>query len=853
MHPQKGVPFSKRARGYTVHMILKSRFITIAFLLVVGLTARTQVRVSRENTAAEPPSADFVEARRLFAEQSLDEAVIATKRGLALSPRSVAGLNLLGAIYHQQGKYEEAVATFHEALTIDPQSVDTLVNLATSFAAQNKTELASDELRKALRLQPANKTANCNLATLLLDQNRPKEALPLVARISAPDRPARLLSVRAYLEAGMIPAGLAAAEKLSRDSAKDTKTHFSLGVLLASHRQYLQATYEFEKANALQPGDFDILHDLGQAYFLSGQLPKAQEVLSQALRLQPESAETLYLLAETAAEMRKEVDALELLVRARKIAPNNTNILFLMARLSMKQSFFEDAIELLNDGLKIDPQRADFHAALGESYFTVGKVDKALQEFKTLISMDPSPRSYDFMGLCYRHLGQYGESKRYLRQSLRADPNNLPALFNLGFIARKEGDSAQAEQYLKKVLSVDKDYPEALFELGSLKMEEKKYDEAVRLLRRFVEVSPNPAQGYYKLALSERNLHQVDAAERDINVFKTLSKSPQPAPYPLQHFFDYLERRSKLSSEQQTESDIRELEIEVQQHPDRPRSLFLLAESFLKLGRSHEAMEVIQRLDEASGGDFRTELNTGVMLGRFHLYPEAVRYFQAAIKANPASDDAKYDLAETYFQRGNYEDALQSLLQVSPDGQKEGSYLGLVGDVYSRLGRNREALQSLQQAVASAPDNDQYYVSLVLTEMRVGEFEQAEQTARNGIARIPDSGELYWAAGVLAAVRGDGQNAENFLKKASELNPSRETALATLGVFYYEAGRIGDAREVLKRCVEMFPQGILDFQKINAVLDAASNSGERKQSNEISPEARRNFYELALTMRDQEQ
>ena len=799
------------------------------------------------------PADAFKQASELLAAGSLDQALALTKQALSQSPHSVVGLNLLGMIYNQQGNYQEAVAQFQQALTINPNSVDTLVNLGTSLAAQNKNDLAEQSLKKALRLQPGNKTAIYNLATVLLSQKRPEESLSYLQRIPSPDQSARLLAIRAYLDAEMVASGMAAVKKLSQAFPKDTRIHFSLGLLLASHRQYRQAAYEFEQADALQPGNFDILHDLGQAYFLSGELSKAQETLNQALRLQPDSADTLYLLAETAAGLHKEVDALDLLVRARKIAPSNTNILFLMAELSMKQSFFEDAIEVLNEGLRINPRRADFHAALGESYFTVGKVDKALQEFRTLISLDPSPRSFVFMGLCYRHLGQYDEAKHYLKQSLSSDPNNLPALFNLGFIARKEGDYPQAEQYLQRAVRLDKDYPEALFELGSLKMDLKKYDEAVPWLRHFVEVSPSPAQGYYKLALSERNLHQSNAAERDMNVFKTLSKSPQPAPYPLQHFFDYLERRSTLTAEQQNETDLRELQAEVQQHPDRPRSLYLMAESLLKLGHTNEAMQVLQRLDAVSGGDFRTELNTGVLLGRFHLYAEAIRYFQAALKMNPSSDDAKYNLAEAYFQGGNYEDALQLLLQVSPDGQRESSYLGLLGDVYARLGRYGDASRSLRQAIVAAPDNDQYHASLALVQLRAGDLENADRAVRSGLARIPDSGFLYWIAGIVAVVHGHESHAENLLKKASELSPSREAVAATLGIFYYEEGRFSEAREVLRRCMEMFPQGTLDFEKINAVLDAAATSGVRKPSGDISPEARKEFYELALAMRDQEQ
>ncbi len=774
------------------------------------------------------PADAFKQAKRSLAQGQLDQALSEAKLGLARAPRSVVGLNLLGVIYNQQGKYEEAAMQFQQALAIAPNSVETLVNLANSLAAQNKPELAELTLKKALRVQPGSKTADYNLAAVLLGQNKAKEALTYLLRIPSPDQTTRLMVVRAYLDAGMLATGMAAAEKLSKDFAKDTRVHFSLGVLLASHRQYRESAYEFEKADALQPGDFDILHDLGEAYLLSGQLPKAQESLNQALRSKPDSADTLYLLAETSAGMHREVDALELLVRAR------------------------NAIEVLNEGLKIDPHRADFYAALGESYFTIGKVDKALEEFKTLISLDPSPRSYVFMGLCYRHLGQFDEAKRYLKQSLSTDPNNLPALFNLGFIGRKERGYLQAEQYLQRAVRLDKDYPEALFELGSLKMDRKKYDEAVPLFRHFVEVTENPTQGYYKLAISERNLHQLEAAERDMNVFKTLSKSPQPAPYPLQHFFDYLERRTALTSEQQNEADLRELQAEVQQHPDRPRSLYLLAKSLLELGHTNDAMQILQRLDAVSGGDFRTKLNTGVLLGRFHIYGDAIRYFEAALKIGPSSDDAKCNLAEAYFQTGNYDDALKSLLEVSPDGQKEGGYLGLLGDVYARLNRYEDASKYLERAVAAVPDNDQYYLSLALVQLRAGDTENADRVSRRGLARIPNSGLLYWTAGIVSVVRGHDRDAENLLKKASELSPSREALAATLGIFYYEEGRYSDARDVLKKCEEMFPQGTLDFQKIKAVLDAASSSGAPRPSDNIPPDARREFYELALMMREQE-
>lgn len=817
----------------------------------LSLLGHAQAGHSSEVRSRAPAVDDFQEAKQLLQKGLLDQAAAVAKRGLDRSPKSVVGLNLLGVIYQQQGKDAEAVPQFERALAIKPDSVDTLNNLATSYAAQKRTDLAQQTFRKSLRLKPEDATANYNLGLLMLERNKAKESIPYLQRVRHPDVATRLNLVRAYLSSGNKASGLATAEKLSRSFPKDTKVHFSLGVLLGSHRQYRSAILEFELANALEPKTFDILHDLGQAYLLSGQPAKSHETLDQALNLQPDSADTLYLMARADTDLGKDVDALEVLVRARKISPTNTDILLLMARLSMKQQFFEDAIEVLKEGVQIDPGRADLHAALGESYFTVGKVEEAVKEFKTLVSLDPSPRSYALMGLCYRHLGQYEEAKHFLDESLKGDPENLTALFHLGMIAKTRGKPLLAESYFERAVRGDPNYTEALLELAGVKMDQRQYEEAIPLLRRCIQVNQGLPSAYYKLALAERSAHQLEAARRDMSVFQTLSKNPEPAPYPLQHFFDYLERRDALPAAQQSAADLHELEMEVKQHPDRPRSLYLLAEALLKSGREIDATQVLQRLEEVSGRDFRTELGIGVLLGRFRSYTAATQYLQAALKVDPASEEAKYNLGDVYFQSGNYEAALQSLLEISSPEQRDGSYLSLLGDVYAHLGRSQEAQGVLEEAIAKSPDNDQCYVSLAMEQLRAGSADAAKDTVQEGLARIPDSGPLHWVAGIVAVVRGDIQNGEKYLRKAVDLMSTRETAYVSLGILYYEEGRIAEARQVLQQCAEMFPQGTLDMGKISATLDAASKTEKsHTKTVALSPAARQEFYELALTMAD---
>src|SRR5207244_8945100 len=182
------------------------------------------------------------------------------------------------------------------------------------------------------------------------------------------------------------------------------------------------------------------------------------------LKLQPDSPETLYLLAQVYSDQTRPVDALDLLVLAKKLDPQNTDIIFLMARVSMTQNYFEDAIPLLESGLKIAPQRADLHAALGESYFMAGKADRAIEEFKKLIELEPSARSNTFLGLAYRHLGRFDESRKHFEEGLKRDPNNAACLFNVGYIDARQANTVRADAMIQAALARNTDCSQALWD-----------------------------------------------------------------------------------------------------------------------------------------------------------------------------------------------------------------------------------------------------------------------------------------------------------------------------------------------------------------------------------------------------
>ena len=832
-HPMIGIVKTWSRAGGTLSLL--------AMLLVF------QARAVQQQSSK--TSARFPQVEEMMQQGHLDEAKTAMLKELQRNPSSVDGYNLLGIIESDQQDYTNALEAFQKALQLAPNSTKTHNNLGNVYADEKKLDLAEKEFRTVLRLNPANRDANYNLGVLLMANGSPAQAIAHFQRVHPTNLATSFHLIGAYFQCKRTAQALQLATLISAQYKNDVQAHFTLSALLASEKQYKAAQLELEKADALQPGTFEILYNLGLTYLLNADNSKAELALTRALTLKLGSPDTLYLLAKVYKNESRPLDALDLLIRAHKIAPENTDIILLMAQVSMSQNYFEDAIPLLESGIQIAPLRPDLRAALGKSYFMAGNVDKAIEEFKKLLEIENSASSYAYLGLSYRNLGRFDEANQYFQQGLKLDPHNISCLFNLGFIAERQGDSAEAETMFQNALRFNPDYPDALLELANLRIAAGKFSEAEGLLRKYVRVSRNPATGYYKLAKVERSLHETAAAERDLSVFQTLSKDASVGPYPFEHLFDYLDNRSKLAPEAREQLDLTELSDQVNKHPDQPEDLYMLAEAYLKSGKIDDARSTIVQLDKISASDYRTLTGTGVLLARYHFYDDAIQHFQEALIANPGSDEVIFDLANAYFQKRSYSLALDAAGQVSTDGRKDEAYLALLGDIYAYLGDTAHASEIFRDAIGRNPDDDQNYLALGLLEFRENHVADAKQTLLKGQSRIPGSGKLLWGLGLASVLEGKTAEAAGQFERAVDLLPEWPGSYSILGVFYFETGQIAKAKEVLGRFKNSSASGSLDVNRIEQVLAQAPDT--TPSGDEPMPMAdRMQLLQLALSLAD---
>ncbi|MDP4125538.1 MAG: tetratricopeptide repeat protein [Bacillota bacterium] len=93
-------------------------------------------------------------------------------------------------------------------------------------------------------------------------------------------------------------------------------------------------------------------------------------------------------------------------------------------------------------------------------HLEVGELDEAEEALQLYLRDNPSDAmAYNKLGVVFVKRPNRSEAKRCFQEALKYDVKLVPALNNLGNIAREEGELEQAIEYYRKAILIDPDYP----------------------------------------------------------------------------------------------------------------------------------------------------------------------------------------------------------------------------------------------------------------------------------------------------------------------------------------------------------------------------------------------------------
>lgn len=280
-----------------------------------------------------------------------------------------------------------------------------------------------------------------------------------------------LASAEKFVQQGKLPNAIAEYEKIIKEDPKDVTVLNTIGDLYARVGQNEHAVMYFKK--------------VADQYAQSGFTVKAIAVYKKLVKLQPNSSENTFKLAELYTQQGLFNDA-----RAQYMQ---------IADGLLRSGDNNQAARVLQRILELDPENAHTQTKLADLYMKIGKRDEAYKIFQSAAEALYSKGSYEAAG-------------EALGKVLTLDPNNTGALRLRGMLAAEKGDHHSAIHYLEQVPDLDS-RPEALRTLLRAKLNSRSVEGAEVVANKLLNLHKDP-NGTTSLVEWYLNNNQPDNAVR---------------------------------------------------------------------------------------------------------------------------------------------------------------------------------------------------------------------------------------------------------------------------------------------------------------------------------------------------
>jgi tetratricopeptide (TPR) repeat protein len=299
------------------------------------------------------------------------------------------------------------------------------------------------------------------------------------------------------------------------------------------------------------------------------------------------------------------------------------------------------------------------------------------------------------------------------RAALRLDPGLvLRARFPLAVALFESHKSEEARRELEAVRHEVGDHPNVLYYLGRLDMEQRDYESAIRNLKEAAAAQPKPPfpDTAYYLGFAYFKHGDLAAAEKWLKEAARLNPRDPLALYQLGFVY---RKEGREEEAKKTLADSEELRRRDDSEP------LLKAECGDKLdhGPRDEALSFCEQLYAPDDATRLTAL--GTIYAQHRDLDAALKPFRRAAELEPLSPQTQYNLALTYFQLNQFEQARAPLAKVIERWPDIFQLNALYGAVLSKLGEDVAAYQVLRHAQQLNPQDSGttdllYKISLAL-------------------------------------------------------------------------------------------------------------------------------------------
>jgi tetratricopeptide (TPR) repeat protein len=249
------------------------------------------------------------------------------------------------------------------------------------------------------------------------------------------------------------------------------------------------------------PGNGELLYARAEYYFLNKKMDSAVKDMKRAIGSDVHKAKYHIRLSDYYFAMNMTRGTRDELVEAIKGEPKNTDALLKLGELYYLVKNYDTAVFYINRSINADHDNAKAYFEKGMALKDLGDSANAVAAFQSAIEKDPKyfegyiqlaniygahkdalavhyyttalqlqpndPKALYGLGLFYQDMGDHVNARKTYNDLLKVDPQNVYAVYNLGFIALAlENDPKTAQPFFDKAILMQPEYADALYMHG---------------------------------------------------------------------------------------------------------------------------------------------------------------------------------------------------------------------------------------------------------------------------------------------------------------------------------------------------------------------------------------------------
>ncbi len=281
-----------------------------------------------------------------------------------------------------------------------------------------------------------------------------------------------------------------------------------------------------DSVNALivkEPNKAALYERRARLYIGVDSLVDAQRDLERAVGL--DSGQVQYHLAlgdlyYSTVQVEKANAAFE---RAAKVDPLSTPALLKQAEIQLVLRNYQRSMGLVNDALRMDQHAAHGYFLKGWIHMETGDTTLALSSFRTAVEQDPQDYA------AYIMLGKISAAKhdplaeQYYATAIALKPRSVEAWYNKGMYYQEQGQDSMALACYEQIMAIDPNNALAWYNSGFIRLEHLKdmagadhdFSQAIRL-------EPGYADAWYNRGLVMERTSELDSAAANYQIALSL-------------------------------------------------------------------------------------------------------------------------------------------------------------------------------------------------------------------------------------------------------------------------------------------------------------------------------------------